>query len=256
MKVHISPSKAELGRRAANEGAELICQAIAQRGAANIVVATGASQFEMLDSLVRIPGIAWDKVTAFHLDEYLDLPITHGASFRKYLWERFVSKLAFPLKAFHYINGEDDARAECRRLNQLIAQHPIDVAFVGIGENAHLAFNDPPADFETRNAFVVVTLDEAARKQQLGEGWFNTLADVPRQAISMSCPQIMKSRAIIASVPDRRKARAVKDSVEGPIAPAVPSSIMQKHPQASVFLDLESASLLQGSHAQAEAVAS
>ena len=244
MKVHISKTKQELGRQAAADGAELIRKAIQEKGHANIIVATGASQFEMLENLVKAPGIDWSKVTAFHLDEYVGMPATHPASFRKYLKERFVEKLPGKIAAFHYVNGEGDATANCRALGEIIKKHPIDVAFVGIGENAHLAFNDPPADFDTEEPYLVVNLDEACRKQQMGEGWFKTLEDVPKKAISMGIRQIMKSKALIVSVPDQRKAQAVKGSVEGPITNTVPSSIMQKHPNATVYLDEPSASLL------------
>src|SRR5438105_7864217 len=156
MKVVVSATKVELGRRAATDGANLLRETLAERGAANIIVATGASQFEMLAELVKADGIAWNKVTAFHLDEYVNMPITHAASFRKYLWERFVSKLPLPLRAFHYLDGENDPQAECRRVGDIIRKHSIDVAFVGIGENGHLAFNDPPADFDTDEPYLVV----------------------------------------------------------------------------------------------------
>ena len=244
MKLVISDSKADLGRRAATDGAERVRAAISERGEANVIVATGASQFEMLGELVKAPGVAWDRITFFHLDEYVALPITHPASFRLYLWQRFVSRLSLPPRAFHYLNGEGDPAAEARRVGEIIRRHPIDVAFVGIGENGHLAFNDPPADFETDEPYLVVNLDEACRKQQMGEGWFPTLADVPRQAISMSCRQIMKARTIVASVPDRRKAKAVQGAVEGPVTPDVPSSILQRHERTTLYLDRESASLL------------
>ncbi|MEO6437170.1 MAG: 6-phosphogluconolactonase, partial [Tepidisphaeraceae bacterium] len=163
MKVANEKSKKELGRRAAAHGAALIRKALREKGKANIIVATGASQFEVLSNLVKAEGIAWDKVTAFHLDEYVGLPITHGASFRKYLWERFVSKLSLPLAAFHYVNAEKNPQAECDRLGRIIARHPIDVAFIGIGENGHVAFNDPPADFKTTRPYLVVHLDQACR---------------------------------------------------------------------------------------------
>jgi glucosamine-6-phosphate deaminase len=244
MKRQISKDKIELGKRAAHAGADLIRRAIADRGQANIIVATGASQFEMLAELIRAPDIAWHKVTAFHLDEYVNIPITHPASFRKYLWERFVSKLPLPMRAFHYIDGEGDYRAECRRVGDIIRQHPIDVAFVGIGENGHLAFNDPPANFETDEPYLLVELDEACRRQQFGEGWFPKFEDVPKVAISMSCRQIMKSRAIIVSVPDQRKAKAVQAALEGPVTPQVPASMLQQHEQTTVHLDPQSASLL------------
>jgi glucosamine-6-phosphate deaminase len=243
MKVIVSDTKQELGKKAAQHGADLIRKAIKDKGHANVIVATGASQFEMLQELIK-QDIAWNKVMAFHLDEYIGMPITHGASFRKYLWERFVSKLPLPLAGFHYCNGEGDAKAECKRLGEAIAKHPIDVAFVGIGENGHLAFNDPPADFDTEEAYLVVNLDEACRKQQMGEGWFPTLNDVPKQAISMSCKQIMKAKALIISCPDERKAKAVQGSVEGEVSNLVPGSIMQKHADAHLYLDKASASLL------------
>lgn len=244
MKTIISPSKAELGRRAATDGAALVRDCLARAGRANLILATGASQFQMIENLIAQPDIRWDRVTVFHLDEYVGLPITHPASFRLYLWQRFASKLPLPLAAFHYINAETDPEAECRRLGQLIRQHPIDVAFVGIGENGHLAFNDPPADFQTEEPYLVVNLDDACRRQQLGEGWFKTFDDVPRQAISMSIRQIMTSRAIVCSVPDQRKAQAVTGSVQGPVSPQVPASILQQHPQVTIYLDPDSASLL------------
>lgn len=237
-------SKHDAGAAAAQRGADSIRRAITERGHANIIVATGASQFELIEHLVAAEGIAWPHVTAFHLDEYIGVPITHGASFRKYLWERFVSKLPFPLAAFHYLDGEGDAQAECNRVGKIIANHPIDVCFAGIGENGHLAFNDPPADFENESPYLVVDLDEDCRRQQMGEGWFATLDDVPRQAISMSISQIMKSAAIICTVPDERKAQAVKDCLTGEITPIHPASILQQHPATWCFLDPDSASLL------------
>ena len=244
MKIVVSEDKMALGKRAAHDGATAIRAALGQNGAANIIVATGASQFEMLETLVREPDIDWSAITAFHLDEYVGMPITHAASFRKYLKERFVEQLPAPLKAFHYIDGEGDVKEECRRLGGLIVAHPIDVAFVGIGENAHLAFNDPPADFATAQAYLVVTLDDDCRRQQLGEGWFPTFEDVPTQAISMSIPQILKSKTIVCSVPDARKAVAAQKTVEGPITNTVPSSIMQDHADTTIYLDAASAGLL------------
>jgi glucosamine-6-phosphate deaminase len=244
MKVIVSPDKQTLGREAARDGAARIRQAIARGGRCNIIVATGASQFEMLAGLVKEPDIAWHKVTAFHLDEYVGMPLTQSASFRKYLWERFHCQLPYPLQAFHYIDAEIEPHAECERIGAIIRRHPIDVAFVGIGENGHLAFNDPPANFETDEPYLVVDLDEACRRQQLGEGWFPTLADVPKRAISMSCPQIFKSEHIICTVPDQRKAEAVKRSVEGPVTPNAPASILQRHANTTLYLNPESASLL------------
>jgi glucosamine-6-phosphate deaminase len=240
MEINISSTKQEMGKQAALKGVDLIRKAIAERGEANIIVATGASQFEMLEELVK-ENIDWNVVSGFHLDEYIGIDETHPASFRKYLKERFVSLV--PLKEFHYVNG-NDAEKECKRLGEIISRHPIDVAFVGIGENGHLAFNDPPADFETEEPYIVVNLDDDCRRQQLGEGWFPTFDDVPQQAISMSISQIMKSKHIICSVPDLRKSVAVMNTLLSEISPAVPASVMQKHPSAWLFLDKTSASKL------------
>lgn len=241
MEIVISNSKSELGKKAAITGAGLIHEAIQINGAANIIVATGASQFEMLNELIK-QEVDWLKVTAFHLGEYIGISEKHPASFRKYLKERFVDKIS--LHEFHYVDGETDPYAECRRVGEIISKHPIDVAFVGIGENGHLAFNDPPADFETEVPYLVVNLDKKCRRQQLGEGWFNSFVDVPEQAISMSVKQIMKSKAIICSVPDIRKADAVKGTLEGEVSPLVPASILRQHNATWLFLDKESSSLL------------
>jgi len=241
MEIIISETKQELGKKAARFGADLIWKAIRENGKANIIVATGASQFEMLSELVK-EDINWSVVTAFHLDEYIGISIEHPASFRKYLKERFADLV--PLKEFNYVNGSVEPYGECARLGELIAKFPIDVAFVGIGENSHLAFNDPPADFETEEPYLVVTLDEDCRRQQLGEGWFPTFDDVPKQAISMSIKQIMKSKAIVCSVPDERKAKAVYMTLNNEISPACPASIMREHKNAVLFLDRPAASLL------------
>ncbi|MDZ4699807.1 MAG: glucosamine-6-phosphate deaminase [Rhodothermales bacterium] len=244
MQLTLSSDKRACGMAAAEAGARLLRAALDRAGHATIVLATGASQFEMLAHLASLPDIAWQRVTAFHLDEYAGLPISHPASFRRYLWERFVRILPLPLRAIHYIDAEIDATAEAMRLSELIAGHRVDVGFVGIGENGHLAFNDPPADFETTAPYLVATLDEACRRQQLGEGWFATLGDVPRTAVSMSVHRIMASEAIICTVPEARKAHAVRGAVEGPVTPAVPASILQRHPQCGIFLDGEAAARL------------
>ncbi len=242
--IRISRSSADLGLQAATLGAEAIRRAIATHGDATIIVATGASQFDMLASLVREPQIDWSRVTAFHLDEYVGLPENHPASFRGYLRRRFLAPLD-DRPTFVPVNGDSaDPEAEARRLGQLIAGHRIDVCFAGIGENCHLAFNDPPADFITDAPYLVVTLDEACRRQQLGEGWFDGLGSVPKQAISMSIRQIMQSELIVLSVPDQRKAEAVRAAVENPVSPDFPASILQQHPNVVVFLDPQSASLL------------
>jgi glucosamine-6-phosphate deaminase len=232
----------ELGRRAATDAADRIRLAIHDRNQARIVVATGASQFEVLAALVAAPEIDWSKVVGFHLDEYIGLPPTHPASFCRYLKERLVDRVR-PAE-FHYINGLAEPEAECRRVGELLTAAPIDVALIGIGENGHLAFNDPPADFNARRPYLVVELDEACRRQQLGEGWFPTLDDVPRRAISMSIPSIMAAKAIVCSVPDRRKAEAVRGAVEGPVTPDVPASILQRHPAAAIYVDPPAAELL------------
>ena len=242
MEIIVSKDKFELGKKAAEKGAGLVNKAIEKKGEANIIVATGASQFEMLSELVK-QDIDWSKVTGFHLDEYVDMPVTHPASFRKYLKERFVDKV--PVKEFYYVNGDTgDPQAECERLGEIISKKTIDVAFIGIGENGHLAFNDPPADFETEEPYIIVTLDEVCRKQQLGEGWFLSFDDVPKKAISMSIKKILKSENIICSVPDERKAEAVKGTVRSDITSMIPGTILQQHPKIWLYLDESSASLL------------
>lgn len=244
MQVVTSHSNRELGTVAGKAAAALIRDTIRTKGSANIILATGTSQFETLRQLIAEEDIDWSKVTMFHLDEYIALPVTHPASFRKYLQERFLAKVPALSKAV-LINGEGDPEAEISRISQLIAQHPIDVALVGIGENGHLAFNDPPADFDTKAPYIVVDLDTACRRQQMNEGWFTTVEDVPVQAISMSVHQIMLSVHIICSVPGARKARAVKDSLERPVSNLYPASVLQQHPHCVFYLDDESAALLE-----------
>ncbi len=242
MTPNISADPAELGRKAAVAGAALIREALAARGGARIVLATGASQFAMLDHLVDELDIDWSRVTAFHLDEYIGLPASHPASFRRYLRERFVARVG--VVDFVPVNGDAEPATETARLGALIGAAPVDVCFAGLGENCHLAFNDPPADFATEAAFLTVTLDEACRRQQLGEGWFPTLADVPATAITMSVRQILRSRTIILSVPEARKARAVADMLQQPVDPRFPGTALRSHPDARVFLDGASAALL------------
>lgn len=243
MKIDIKSNPVALGHAAGTVAAAFIRRAIEEKGSANIILATGTSQFETLNQLIREKNIDWSQVVMFHLDEYIGIPETHPASFRKYLKERFLAKVP-GLKAVHLINGETNPEAECIWLGDLITQHPIDVALVGIGENGHLAFNDPPADFDTEEPYIIVDLDEACRKQQYGEGWFKTVDDVPKQAISMSIKQIMRSKHIICSVPDARKAQAVKNSVEQTVSNVFPASILQTHENCLLFLDEASAALL------------
>lgn len=246
MKVTVHQTKDAMGRRAAADGAEKIGAALAARGSAAIILATGTSQFEMLEHLVRAEGIDWSKVDVFHLDEYIGLAGTHPASFRRFLEERFVERIPCAPAHFHAIDGSVDPRAECRRLGELIAARTVDVAFVGIGENGHLAFNDPPADFATREAFIVVDLDDACRRQQLNEGWFASFDEVPRRAISMSIQTILNGERIICTVPDDRKAAVTARAVEGPVTPDLPASILQTHPDCRLHLDAPAASCLEG----------
>jgi glucosamine-6-phosphate deaminase len=237
MDVVIAPSKPEAGGAAAKAGAEAIRAAIRDKGGARIIVATGASQFDMLDALTRQPDIDWSRVTAFHLDEYVGMAENHPASFRRYLQERFTSRLP-ALAAFHFIAGDaPDLAAEIARVSTLVAAASIDVCFAGIGENGHLAFNDPPADFDTDEPYILVDLDDACRRQQFGEGWFPTLEAVPHRAVSMSIRQILKSRLIVLTVPDSRKAAAVRRALEGPVTPDCPASVLQRHPDCRVYLD-------------------
>lgn len=246
MHITVSENAKDLGRAAGRKAAALIRIALQERNAATVILATGTSQFDTLHQLIHESQIDWDKVTMFHLDEYLGLPQTHPASFRKYLKERFIAHV--PIQNYHLVNGEADGSQECERLSRLILENPVDVALVGIGENGHLAFNDPPADFDTDKPYIIVDLDEQCRKQQLGEGWFKSMEEVPRQAISMSIQQILKSKYIVCSVPDERKAQAVKDSVEQKVNNLFPASALQRHPHCFLFLDKASASLLSPRH--------
>lgn len=207
MEIIISETKQKLGEKAAGKGAGLIRKAILDLGEANIILATGASQFEMLSALVK-EDVDWSSVRAFHLDEYIGIPAEHPASFRKYLKERFAD-IVSPME-FIYVQGDSNPEEECLRLGRIIGNYRIDVAFIGIGENGHLAFNDPPADFETGDAYLIVNLVKECRYQQMGEGWFASFDEVPERAISMSIKQIMKSKAIICSVPDLRKQQPLK----------------------------------------------
>jgi glucosamine-6-phosphate deaminase len=243
LQTRILPDKAALGEAAAAEAASVLRETIARQGRARVVAATGASQFEFLDALTTAPDVDWDRTTFFHLDEYVGLPASHPASFRRYLKERLADRV-HP-GTFHFIEGDrPDPEAEARRVGELIRAAEIDVAFVGIGENGHLAFNDPPADFATDAPYLVVRLDEACRRQQLGEGWFARLEEVPQRAISMSIRQILKARRILCVVPDARKARAVRDCLTGDVSPLRPASALQRHPATTVYLDVNSAALL------------
>jgi glucosamine-6-phosphate deaminase len=243
MHLTIHPTKQALGAAAANDAAEAIRTAVAESGRARIIAATGASQFEFLAALVSLPDVPWPQVEMFHLDEYIGVPADHPASFRRYLRERLIEPAG--IRTAHLLDAEHDPASACARIGALLVAAPVDVAFVGIGENGHLAFNDPPADFETREPYLVVSLDEACRRQQVGEGWFPTLDAVPTQAVSMSCRQILAARRILCIVPDARKAAAVRGAVEGPVMPHLPASILQTHDDVTLYLDTDSASALQ-----------
>lgn len=242
MILKVFEDKPSLGRAAALEAASRLRQAIDSKAQARIIAATGASQFEFLAALTGDSSVEWKKVEMFHLDEYVGLSADHPASFRRYLLERLIRKTG--IEDAHLLDGEAVPESVCSEVGKELARSPVDVAFVGIGENGHLAFNDPPADFETEEPYIVVRLDEACRRQQVGEGWFRGLAEVPERAISMSIRQILKARAILCIVPDARKARAVKACLEGEISPMLPASILRTHPDATLFLDRDSAALL------------
>ena len=244
MQVKTFETKKEMGKAAAKEAAKILRGTIKEKGEAAFVAATGASQFEFLKALTSISSIDWSKTTMFHLDEYIGIPENHLASFRKYLKEKLINKV-HPGTTYLIKGDAEDPELECERLNKIISTKEIDVSFVGIGENGHLAFNDPPADLNTEKPYIVVELDEACRRQQLGEGWFNSLNEVPHKAISMSIKQIMKSRNIICTVPDARKAQAIKDCLEGTISSEHPASILRKHKKVFLFLDKDSAKLLE-----------
>lgn len=245
MDITIGIDKNDMGRIAANDAAAKIKAAIDARGSARVIFASAASQFEFIEALLGHKEIDWSKVEGFHLDEYVGLPSDHPASFRRFLRERLIDKLPCAPKAFTFVGGDaPDPAAECARLEAAIRLAPVDVACIGIGENGHIAFNDPPADFETKAAYAVVALDEVCRRQQVGEGWYPNLDAVPTHAYSMTVPQIMATRSIVCVVPDSRKADAVKAAVEGPITPLCPSSILRTHPDCTLYLDPPAAALL------------
>ena len=242
MVLKVFNDKGSLGNAAADQAATAIRRAIRDQGRARVIAATAASQLEFLNSLTKAPDIDWTRVELFHLDEYIGLPITHPGSFRKMLLEQLVQKTG--ITKYHLLDGDADAAEVVRRVGAALASAPVDIAFVGIGENGHLAFNDPPADFATDEPYLIVNLDEACRQQQVGEAWFADISQVPTQAISMSIRQILKAKEILAVVPDTRKAQAVKACFEGEISPMAPASILRTHPNATIYLDKNSAALL------------
>ena len=242
MKIVVGSDRIAMGRYTADQAASHLRQCLASQPECNLVVATGSSQFEVLDNLVNQPDIDWSRVNGFHLDEYLGLSSSHSASFCGYLAKRFVERV--PLKSFYYLDGTKVPELLRSQASEQIAGRTIDLLLCGIGENGHLAFNDPPADFATQEPYLIVDLDEACRKQQVGEGWFDALEQVPTQAISMSIAQILKAKKILCSVPDQRKAEAVRNSVEGDVLATVPASALQQHSDVTLVLDSASATLL------------
>ena len=242
MNLKIFPDKQALASAAADRAAAIIRNSITDRSHARIIAATGASQFEFLETLTSLPEIDWGRVEMFHLDEYMGIPDTHPASFCKYLRERLIDKAG--VGKYHLLNGTGDPAAVITEVGQELQRAPIDVAFVGVGENGHLAFNDPPANFDTEAPYAVVALDEACRRQQLNEGWFSSLEDVPKYAISMTIRQILKADKILCIVPDARKAQAVKDCFQDRVSSMAPASALQNHAATIVYLDTLSSSLL------------
>ncbi len=238
MEVRICKDRVELGKSAARHVAMVLKDCIRENGSARIVLSTGASQFDTIKALAEEPGIRWECVEMFHLDEYVDLPITHVASFRKYLQERFVGRVG-KLKAVHFVDGTKECIA---KLTEEIRKAPIDIGLIGIGENCHIAFNDPPADFDTKEAYIIVNLDERCKKQQMGEGWFATIDDVPKQAVSMTCYQIMQCKRIVSCVPYKVKAEAVEKTVKTKeTTNLVPSTLLKTHPDFILYADEDSA---------------
>ena len=242
MALKIFSDKLSLGKAAAEQASTAIRRAIRDQGRARVIAATAASQLEFLNALTKAPDIDWQKVELFHLDEYIGLPITHPGSFRKMLLEQLIQKTG--ITNYHLLDGEADAAEVVRRAGAALASAPVDIAFLGIGENGHIAFNDPPADFRTDEPYIIVNLDEACRLQQVGEAWFADISQVPTQAISMSVRQILKAKEILAVVPDTRKAQAVRACFEGEISPMAPASILRTHPNVTIYLDQNSAALL------------
>jgi glucosamine-6-phosphate deaminase len=242
MQINVLGNGVALGEAAAKHAAESLQRVLSTSDTARIIAATGAAQFEFLKVLTSNSGIDWQRVEMFHLDEYIGIPATHPASFCNYLLERLIHKTG--IKRYHLLDGEQDPEEVIQRVGSELSSRTVDVAFVGIGENGHLAFNDPPADFEIEDPYLIVQLDEACRRQQMGEGWFPSLSDVPTHAMSMSIKQVLKAKEIIAIVPEMRKAPAVKACLEGDISPMAPASILRTHPNTTIYLDTESASLL------------
>ena len=239
MNITIATSSIELGNLAARLVALKLNEAVNRNGEARMVVSTGNSQFEMFQALVK-EKLDWTKVEIFHLDEYIGLPVTHKASFRKYLYERFINLV--PVKKFHSVDVEGMIADRIAGLSSGIREKPLDLGLIGIGVNGHIAFNDPPADFEIRDAYIIVKLDDKCKIQQVDEGWFATVNDVPDEAVSMSVWQIMQCRTIISVVPHLVKADAVRKTLTGKVTNRVPATMLKRHADWHLFLDKNSAS--------------
>lgn len=239
MVINICSDAQELGRKGAELASKIIIEATGKNGEARLVVSTGSSQFETLQALIR-EKIDWQKVEIFHLDEYIGLPVTHPASFRKYLYERFINHIR--VRKFHSVDVEGDIEKKIKDLSAELRKKPVDLGLIGIGVNGHIAFNDPPADFETREAYHVVDLDEVCRKQQVDEGWFGSLEEVPAKAISMTPFQIMQCRTIISCVPHKVKATAVRNTLINKVTPVVPATLLKLHTDYHLYIDKNSAS--------------
>jgi glucosamine-6-phosphate deaminase len=239
MNINISSTPTELGKNAASLVAQKLNEAIRERGEARLLVSTGSSQFETLAALAE-SGVDWSAVSVFHLDEYIGLDMSHPASFRKYLYERFINRIS--VRAFYPVDGTGDVAGNISRLSAEILKKPVDVGLIGIGENAHIAFNDPPADFETGSPYIIVYLDDRCKMQQVNEGWFPSLGHVPATAISMSVRQIMQCRIIVSSVPHSVKAEAVAMTLSNGLTNLVPATMLKQHPDWHLFLDANSAS--------------
>jgi glucosamine-6-phosphate deaminase len=239
MIINISADALELGQHAAVLAAAKINGAIAEKGEARIMVSTGSSQFETLQSLLK-EKVDWGKVDVFHLDEYIGLPVSHPASFRKYLYDRFINHIK--VQSFHSVDVEGDIDKKIASLTREIRKNPIDLGLIGIGVNGHIAFNDPPADFSTREAYIIVNLDDVCRMQQVNEGWFASAGEVPAQAVSMTPWQIMQCKTIISCVPHKVKATAVKNTLINKLTEIVPASLLKQHTDFHLYIDKNSAS--------------
>ncbi len=247
--VQILPTKQEMATAAANHAINSLRELLITQGTVRLLAATGASQLEFLERLTADKSLDWTRVELFHLDEYVGVAPDHPASFARYIKERIIDRTG--IERYHLLDGTRDPQQMVAEMGREINRAPIDLAFVGIGENGHLAFNDPPADFDTEDAYLIVELDEACRKQQVGEGWFASVEDVPKRAISISIPQILKAKEILCIVPDQRKAEAVQKCLQGPMSPDAPASALRAHPNTMIFLDADSASLLNRDHLSA-----